>query len=93
MGKLFADDLSELGLGMSESIRIHLAHNHYPPVPQVMVQVCIKAIDSYNANLNGDELIELPEGILWRGNRSAPAWAIIESHHLDSWCDSDSESD
>lgn len=97
MGKQFADDLRDgilqFGLGMSESIRIHLACNHYPPVPQVMVSVCVKAIESYNANLNGDELIELPEGVSWRGNRSAPAWAIIESHHLDSWCDSDSESD
>ena len=74
-------------LGRSESIRLHLAVNHYPPVPALMVPVCIEAIDSYNANLNGDELIELPEGVSWRGNRSAPAWAIIENHHLDSWCD------
>lgn len=97
MGKQFADDLREgiveFALGMSESIRLHLAFNHYPPVPAIMVPVCIKAIDSYNANpnCNGNELIELPEGVSWRGNQFAPAWAIIESHHLDSWCESDSE--
>lgn len=93
MGKLFADELSggEFGLGMSESIRIHLAHNHYPPVPAIMVPVCIQAILSYRANLNGDEIIPMPNGVSWRGNSSAPAWAIIESHHLDSWCESDDD--
>ena len=97
MGKQLASDLAsngeEYGISLAQSLAIHLRHNHYPPVPALMVPVCIKAIDSYNANLNGDELIELPEGVSWRGNPSAPAWAIIESHHLDSWCDSDSEAD
>lgn len=95
MGNQFAKDLREgiveFALGRSESIRIHLAVNHYPPVPAIMVSVCERAIDSYNANLNGDELIEMPEGISWRGNSSAPAWAIIESHHLDEWCEVDDE--
>lgn len=76
---------SELGLGLVESVRMHLTYNHYPSVSEIMIPVCIKAIDSYNAHLNGDELIELPAGILWRGNSTAPAYAIIESHHLDSW--------
>jgi len=97
MGNQFAKDLREgiveFALGRSESIRLHLAVNHYPPVPAIMASVCEQAIDSYNANLNGDELIEMPEGISWRGNSSAPAWAIIESHHLDEWCDSGDEVD
>lgn len=88
MGRQFAEELSsgEFGLDLSESIRIHLVGNHYPPVPASMVPVCISAIHSYNENGNGDELIELPEGISWRGKTSAPVWAIIDSHHLESWC-------
>jgi len=90
MGRVFAEELSggELGLGMVESIRIHLAHNHYPPVPASMVPVCIDAIFAYNQG-DGQRLIELPANTSWRGHSSAPAIAIIEAHHLDSWCESE----
>jgi hypothetical protein len=88
MGRQLAEELSsdEFGLGLSESIRIHLVGNHYPPVPVSMVPVCIRAIQSYNENMDGNELIEMPKGISWRGKTSAPAWAIIEGHHLENWC-------
>jgi hypothetical protein len=43
------------------------------------------AIDAYWED-SMDRHIELPEGVLWRGETYAPAWAIIESHHLESWC-------
>ena len=93
MGRATASDLAtnggEYGLSITQSLEIHLRYNHYPPVPISMVAVCISAIESYNENLNGDELIELPEGVSWRGQTSAPAIAIIESHHLDEWCNSD----
>lgn len=86
MGKQFATDLADSELSLEAMLAIHLQSNHYPPVPLAMVPVCVKAIDSYNANFNGSELIELPEGVSWRGAPSAPAWAIIESHHLGEWC-------
>ena len=53
-----------------------------------MVQPCIDAINAYWED-NQYALIELPEGCLWRGNTSAPAYAIIEAHHLNAWCESD----
>lgn len=90
MGNQFTADLADSELSLEAMLAIHLQSNHYPPVPLAMVPVCVKAIDSYNANFNGSELIELPEGTSWRGAPSAPAWAIIESHHLGEWC-SDSE--
>ena len=77
-----------LNLNMADSIAMHLRVNHYPPVPTSMVQPCIDAINAYWED-NQDALIELPEGVLWRGKNSAPAYAIIESHHLDSWCQDD----
>lgn len=73
---------------METAIGIHLRSNHYPPVPYSMVPVCIEAIDAYwedDYNRN----IEMPDGVSWRGNSYAPAWAIIESHHLESWCQDD----
>ena len=54
-----------------------------------MVQPCIDAINAYNDGYNTDELIELPEGVKWRGQTHAPAWAIIEAHHLEAWCNHD----
>jgi hypothetical protein len=85
MGYNTALDLSdELELDLEMSLSIHLQSNHYPPVPLSMVQPCIDAIDAcweedYNA------LIELPEGVYWRGESHAPAHAIVEGHHLDAW--------
>ena len=31
--------------------------------------------------------IELPDGVTWRGETSAPAWSVIEAHHLQSFLD------
>ena len=71
-------------LSLEQSITIQLRSNHYPPVPYSMVPICIEAINAYN---DGDysKRINLPEGVSWRGEESAPANAIIEQHHLESW--------
>jgi hypothetical protein len=90
MGRTLATELADgtLGLDMEGAIAMHLRGNHYPPVPYSMVQPCMDAIDAYwEDDLNRE--IELPEGVSWRGNESAPAYAIIESHHLESWCTED----
>jgi len=77
-----------LGLDMESAIAMHLRANHYPPVPTSMVEPCMHAIDAYWED-SMERRIELPEGVLWRGENSAPAWAIIESHHLEPWCQDD----
>jgi len=90
MGSNMATELADgtLGLDMESAIAMHLRVNHYPPVPTTMVQPCMDAIDAYwEEDLNRH--IELPDGVLWRGEEYAPAWAIIESHHLDAWCSED----
>lgn len=77
-----------LGGDMASAIHMHLRGNHYPPVPSSMVQPCMDAIDAYwEEDLNRE--IELPEGISWRGETTAPAYAIIEAHHLEAWCSED----
>ena len=79
MGNNLSQDLAEMDLGLSlrDSIRIQLQGNHYPPVPLSMVDACIDAINFYN---NGEyhRNVDLPEGVSWKGNTHAPAYAIIE---------------
>ena len=94
MGRNMAYELSDTELfpelELEQAITIQLRSNHYPPVPYSMVPICIDAIYAYNEGDYQKE-IKLPEGVLWRGQESAPAAAIIDSHHLDAWCNSDED--
>ena len=86
MGSNFASDLALAdNLTIENQIAIHLSANHYPPVPAIMVQPCVEAIDAVNDLGLWDLEIPLPEGVSWRGLTTAPAHAIIEQHHLDAW--------
>lgn len=92
MGYNTAVDLAST-LSLRQSIQLHLTTNHYPPVPSSMVEPCVEAI---NACVDGDDdemLIQLPGGVFWRGHDTAPAWAIVEAHHLQPWIDMHLEED
>jgi len=84
MGSVYAEGLTEIGLSLEEQILVHLTSNHYPPVPKSMVPTCIEAIDKANEGDWQDE-VELPEGVLWKGETTAPVSAIVEQHHLEFW--------
>ena len=84
MGSTFATDLAGLDLDLSTAIGIHLSSNHYPPVPTSMVLPCIEALEAYWEN-ETDREIPMPEGITYKGFNTAPAWAIVEQHHLEAW--------
>jgi hypothetical protein len=88
MGSNLAYDLAndELGLDLETAIGWHLQGNHYPPVPLSMVEPCIQAIEAY-WDMDIDREIPMPEGVTYRGQNTSPAWAIIEQHHLDAWCE------
>ena len=49
-----------------------------------MVEPCIQAIDAYWED-DVDRQIPMPEGVTYKGLTTAPAWAIINQHHLDAW--------
>ena len=86
MGSNLAYDLANSDITLESSIGYHLQGNHYPPVPLIMVQPCVEAIDAYwDEDIN--RMINMPEGVSYRGSNQAPAWAIIEQHHLDAWCE------
>ena len=74
----------EEDLSLEAGLAYHLQANHYPPVPVAMVQPCIDAIDAYYEE-DYQRMIDLPGGILWRGQDSCPASAIVDAHHLDAW--------
>ena len=82
MGNNLALDLATSTLGLRNALSIHLTSNHYPPVPTEMVEPCVLAIEAMNDERRS---ITLPEGVLWRGQTTAPAWAIVEGHHLEAW--------
>lgn len=85
MGSTQAEGLAaaiDEGLASLEmALTFHLTSNHYPPVPTAMVPVCIAAIEAYE-RYDNDYQIDLPEGITWRGNTQAPAWAVMDDLHL-----------
>jgi hypothetical protein len=83
MGYTTAQDLAN-ELDLEVALGYHLQGNHYPPVPLSMVEPCIEAIDAY-WDEDYNKLIEMPKGVTYRGDRYAPAHAIVEQHHLDAW--------
>jgi hypothetical protein len=82
----FANQFKEDSTTLEQSIMWHLRGNHYPPVPESMVTPCIDAIFAC-VEADDELLIELPEGVLWRGHKTAPAWAMVEAYHLQPWID------
>ena len=85
MGNLQAQAMAQTDAAIDLQISWHLSSNHYPPLPSTMVQPCIDAITAYN-NGDPDEAITLPEGVTFKDNPTAPAYEIIEAHHLGAWC-------
>ena len=82
MGSVTAIGLADSVLDLETQLAYHLQGNHYPPVPLSMVQPCIDAIDAFYDE-DWDREIAMPEGVSYKGSNVAPAWAIIEQHHLD----------
>jgi hypothetical protein len=92
MGSLQAAEFAQMDVDIETALAWHLRGNHYPPIPSVMIQPCIEAIDAYWED-NLDKLIPLPKmedgfQIRWKnGATEAPARAIIEHAHLYAWCE------
>ncbi len=91
MGSTQAREMAGM-MSLEDGIAWHLQSNHYPPIPLSMVKPCIEAIDAYWEE-DLDRAIEMPEGVYYRGETTAPARAIIIQHHLDAWCEEDDYED
>jgi hypothetical protein len=80
MGKLTSVEVSEAvkaGADLEAAITYHFRSNHYPPLPHSLIPVAISIIKGEA----GDE-IELPDGITWRGQTTAPVSECIRAWHL-----------
>jgi len=90
MGRMQAEEFAGMTgkgkgkISLEKALTWHLQGNHYPPVPTSMVGPCKRAISAVNRGKN-DAKIKLPEGISYRGEKHAPASAIVEGHNLHSW--------
>ena len=89
MGSQLAKDLagSEL-LTLEQQLHYHLSSNFYPPIPSSMLKPCLEAIEAY-FDEQVEKLIDLPEGVSYRGEEQATAGAIITGHRLEAWLDND----
>lgn len=79
-----AEAVAENAVNLDAALSWHLQSNHYPPVPSSMVAPCKRAI-TYARKGEWDRNVRLPEGVTWRGKRSAPAHAVVEGHHLEAF--------
>lgn len=90
MGYTFALELAKSGLPLETALREHLAHNHYPPLPLVLVRTAKQVIEQFQEG-NYEVQIDLPEGITWKGEAKAPLLACIEAWHLDAFIEPDED--
>ena len=91
MGRVQTEEVAGFA-DIDTALRWHLRHNHYPPVPDAMAAPCKAAIEIARHWIEGegeDELVDLPDGVQWKGRTDgkAPASALIESFHLSEFID------
>lgn len=89
MGRQFAEDLAwitGMGLALESSISIHLRSNCYPPVPHYMTPIAVESVELVNGD-EAERLIELPEGVSFKGRTVVKAWEVVEAYRLDAFID------
>lgn len=74
----------ELGLTLEQQISMHFTSNCYPPVPSIMIEPAIAALDAYN---EGEHFatIKLPEGVRFKNLTVCSAYEMIDAHRLWAW--------
>jgi hypothetical protein len=83
MGRLHAEEMKDM-LSLDEALAWHLQSNHYPRVPLSMVPVCKEAIEHANVG-DWNTRLQLPPGISFYGETTAPVLKIVEQHHLETF--------
>ena len=85
MGSMHAEEYASMkGKNKDLGLLAHLQGNHYPPVPASMLGPSKRAFSAVNRGKH-DSQIKLPEGVLYKGQKTAPAHAIVDQHHLHAW--------
>jgi hypothetical protein len=84
MGSTQAQEFAKLA-DLDTGLTWHATGNHYPPLPTTLVPVWKEVILWINDGNDSQQEFALPSGISYKGFNSAPAYAIIENYHLESW--------
>lgn len=92
MGLTTALEIESRDIPLEEKVHFHLMTNIFPRPPFSMVEVALKAIYTYLED-KPYGIIELPEGVTFRGDTKTDAVAIIDAYHLEVFIPSDDEED
>ena len=86
MGAMGMAEATDIDTGLSW----HFRSNHYPPIPQAMIEPAKKAIEAGNEG-DFDRQISLADIVTFKGATTAPAGELIGHLHLDAWIDYEEE--
>ena len=86
MGYSTALGIAESNLSLEEKVSWHFSFNCYPPVPSIMVPVAVEAINMVTVG-DDHELVNLPEGVTYRGENQSKAIIIVDEFHLFAFVD------
>ena len=80
-------------LSLEQAVGVHLKYNHYPPVPDCMVPIAIRAISKARQGL-WDKKVKLPKGVYHKEfGKLVPVSEVIRSYHLDTFLDQEDPED
>ncbi len=81
MGKQTAQELATI-TNLEVALTFHFRSNHYPPLPLSLIPIAIKII---KGEVGENDKIELPQGISYKGSKTAPVRECIKAWHLDAF--------
>ena len=83
MGRMQAEAMLEMDIDLETSITWQLRNNHYPPVPEEMIHVAVKAVRLCREDKFDETIVTFFEHQFY--GWSVPAYAIVEAYHLEPW--------
>ena len=81
-----AEQVKEGSVDLETAVRWQLEYNSYPPIPLCMIEPCVAAIENAKVG-EWDKLVDLPEGVLYKGRHQATVEQVVTGHHLGVFVD------
>lgn len=78
MGSQTARELATL-TNLEAALIFHFRGNHYPPLPLSLIPLALKIVKE---EVGPDDEVELPQGVTYRGSKTAPVYECINAWHL-----------
>jgi hypothetical protein len=82
MGYTQAIEMANM-INLEQEIRWQLLHNHYPPVPEEMIHVAVKAVRFCRDDKFNETIVTFFEHQFY--GWSVPAYVIVEAYNLELW--------